>query len=160
VDSQEGLLSDECTYMKENEIKSRCKRLDIRLKTRCAGLLEIHDTESPISSGLYTVNYIRRTARDFLDTDKGQAILKEIEIGFNSNISILTTCLLKVKGYVLFKLEVGNVGTNNSEIWNLVIRAMQFAKRAHMCGNNSYVAVLDTLDRVILRMWSEQREAS
>lgn len=51
--------------------------LDVHLKTRCAGLLEIHYPRAPLSrppEGYYTstVTYLHRTVKDFLATDIAQ----------------------------------------------------------------------------------------
>jgi hypothetical protein len=71
------------TPMTDEEVKTRCEDLDVHLKSRCDGLLEIHTGETtrpgrpwgaPIKyfdvvKPTQKVNYLHRTVKDFLETE-------------------------------------------------------------------------------------------
>jgi len=90
--------------LSEVEVQSRVLRVDRRLRLCCAGILELSssDTKEMLQErGNMRVEYIHRTARDFLDTPETRTkILKATEDTgfephvalFRSNILLLKTC--------------------------------------------------------------------
>jgi hypothetical protein len=64
----QNMLVDNWDIMEYEEVRSRIELLDIHLKSRCGGLLEIHDFETLILeiNCLLTVQYLHRTVRVYL----------------------------------------------------------------------------------------------
>lgn len=91
----------------EAEILQFCKRMDVVLKARCGGLLEIQygklKTATPRPS--MKVAYLHRTVRDFILTGPNwQTLLKGTDGGstrdaFNPNVAILKSMILQIKDF-------------------------------------------------------------
>jgi hypothetical protein len=89
----------------EEEILQSCKRMDIVLKARCGGLLEIQygKLKTTTPRPIMKVAYLHRTVRDFILTGANwEALLKGTGGGptrdaFNPNIAILKSMILQIK---------------------------------------------------------------
>ncbi|KAK6595017.1 hypothetical protein H4I96_10748 [Botrytis cinerea] len=91
----------------EKEIIQYCKKLDIALKARCGGLLEIQygRIKSAVPRPMMKVGYLHRTAHDFILKEKTWEALIEGASGgptgdkFSPNIAILKSMILQIKDY-------------------------------------------------------------
>jgi hypothetical protein len=67
----ESIVSAPMHLLTEEEVTRRVQWINIRLKVSCAGLLELNQWSTHVPMGEFSnlkVQYIHRTARDFLDT--------------------------------------------------------------------------------------------
>jgi hypothetical protein len=154
--------------MIDEEVHSICEHLDVYLKTRCAGLLEIHtgkrwssdwEKDPKLAESVYgsickpediryfdalkpthKVNYLHRTVRDFLNTEDVRAkLLEDVKSDFNPNTWVIRSCAIRLKRSI-FLSHLGFVcPPSNTEIWAMVIRAMKYAKEAELSGDETYV---------------------
>jgi len=91
----------------EQEVLQSCKSLDIALKARCGGLLEIQYGKSKTAAPrpMMKVAYLHRTVRDFILTGANwEALLKGADgeptrDTFNPNVAILKSMILQIKDY-------------------------------------------------------------
>ncbi|KAF7907807.1 hypothetical protein BELL_0935g00040 [Botrytis elliptica] len=91
----------------EDEVLQGCKTLDVALKARCGGILEIQfgRTKSAAPRPTMKVGYLHRTAHDFILKEKTwKALIKGTSGGptrdaFNPNIAILKSMILQIKNY-------------------------------------------------------------
>jgi hypothetical protein len=101
--------------MTDEEVKAKCEDLDVHLKSRCAGLLEIHTGETqtwehhryfdPVKP-TDKVNYLHRTIKDFLATeDVQEKLLSDCTSEFNPHT------------YVIHSLCRGFTDQCSSRIW-------------------------------------------
>jgi len=89
----------------EQEVLQSCKSLDIALKARCGGLLEIQygKLKTAAPQPMMKVAYLHRTVRDFILTGANwEALLKGAGGGptrdtFNPNVAILKSMILQIK---------------------------------------------------------------
>ena len=59
-----------------DEVQSRCKDLDVFLKSRCVGLLELHQYYQQTTGS--EVRYLHRTVKDFLLSAEVQAAMLKV----------------------------------------------------------------------------------
>ncbi|KAM0152038.1 hypothetical protein ACHAQE_008220 [Botrytis cinerea] len=89
----------------EEEILQYCKKLNIALKARCGGLLEIQygRIKSAAPRPMMKVGYLHRTAHDFILKEKTwETLIKGVSGGptgdkFSPNIAILKSMILQIK---------------------------------------------------------------
>ena len=90
----QNMLIDVWEPMNDPEIRSRNERLDVHLKSRCGGLLEIHDFQT-----CATVQFLHRTMRDFLETKGAKTLISTaiISSDFNPDLSIAMAYVTMLK---------------------------------------------------------------
>jgi hypothetical protein len=155
----ESISSTSWSPMVEGEIMRRCESLDIHLKTRCGGLLEIHDTNTgPLSK----VNYLHRTVKEFLDTPEVRGlILSTGGQDFDPHRSTMMSSILIMKKSLEFfrnrsgcnSIHVLRIGAN---IWTCMKPAFIYARAAEIRGDKSYIPVLDNLERIAIQRWKQE----
>jgi hypothetical protein len=138
-------LAKECNLgpQTEAEVAARCDWLDVDLKTRCAGLIEIHRNEGYASK----VNYMHRTVKEFRETEEVQkAQLKATTPEFDPNVSVIISCIIMIKrssnSHISTQPGFG-LSTSGLAVWSCITRAMAYARKADESGNRSYICVLD-----------------
>ncbi|KAF4633368.1 hypothetical protein G7Y89_g4751 [Cudoniella acicularis] len=123
------------------EILILCRRTEDRLKTRCAGLLELGT-----SSGGYwrqNVIYMHRTVRDFLEGPEMWAkLLRDTSSsGFHPAICLLQSSIMCLK----IQLERSS-SMPSREVWRLIQLAMIYGRMANAQLGNQLERLLDELD--------------
>ena len=152
------------TPMTDEEVKAKCEDLDVHLKSRCAGLLEIHTGETqtwehhryfdPVKP-TDKVNYLHRTIKDFLATEDVQdKLLSDCTSEFNPHTYVIHSFVSRLYRSVF----ITHLGTwypaSNEAVWALIARAMKHAKRVDLSGDRSYIAALDLLEHAGKRAWN------
>ena len=141
-----------------------CDTMRRRLQTWCAGLIEVPDfiwnrvDALDEEAGLRTkitweVAYLHRTARDFIESNHVWSMLLEraSNTNFDPYASLLkaTVLLYKVAGQL-----VGNplgYGLFPNELLEPASDAMLYAQRAQSTTGDSYLTLLDELDKIMDR---------
>ena len=131
----------------ESEISSRYRTMAKRLDARSKGLLEVSLKELSESRYFYgpRVNFLHRTARDFLRTKDMQTMLaKRTDAAFNASVYLCRALLAEIKA--------APTASNRSEceyIQNLVEDFAFYGRQAELETGAAQTAILDELDRVI-----------
>jgi hypothetical protein len=131
----------------EGEILSVCQKMDDRLKTRCAGLIEVSGTVTealyePGSKANDKVMYLHRTVKAFLDQPKVHTLIASRikKLQFDANIGLLQSSLLQLK----------IIPKHNAQFkfWQLAREAMQYASVADL-STDSHMSLVHELGRTI-----------
>ncbi len=143
--------------MCDDEIQQRCGHMEDYLKSRCAGLLEIHNT-SDISEPLppeacmcysLKVDYLHQTAREFLDSEEAKAMMLQgtsSDISFEPNAQILMSVVMSLKGGILNCRRLFEPGGDDDLALDLYDSALNFAVACDDLRVAHYVSILEALD--------------
>jgi hypothetical protein len=153
---QNMLLDEGKGPMGYDEASSRIQQLDIHLKSRCGGLLELHDFNgASINLGLNchsTVHFMHRTVKDFLDTARARVLISAAITSpdFDPNLSTVISCVIMMKreifrGNVL--IQMGHP-YDNADIWTSISTTMGYAREVEDADKLNYLSVIDELSRV------------
>ncbi|VUC25231.1 unnamed protein product [Clonostachys rosea] len=121
-------------------IANRCKAMDARLKSVCAGLLESIDTRFSDIAPDAKVLFLHRTVSDWMAQPKVWSKITSHTEGesFSPNIAMLKSCILQLKSADTgpsFPLDMG-----------LITGALKFAVEAEKDLNTGFPRLLDQLD--------------
>jgi hypothetical protein len=159
--------------MKEEEIQMRVDRIIVRLKSRCLGLLEVHDiSDTPWStvSGKvnhklrwsFRISYIHRTLADFLSAPNVREIMEqhtEKMTYYQPDLAVLMSYIITIKKsicslYFTKDLE-DNPGAGNSRLWKVMREAIFCAADAKKRNGTGFrrEILLEELNDVASRWW-------
>jgi hypothetical protein len=146
--------------MREEEIIQRCERLDVHLKTRCGGLLEIHRRTAfgPLSK----VNYLHRTVREFLFERKVRGYITSTGgPDFNPYYSVVISFIFIMKKSLEFYINEGYLDSYGglrigSNIWTCIRPVFRYAKLAEESRDRSYIPSLEELEQVVIQRWKQE----
>jgi len=136
------------------EIESACQKMEDRMKSRCAGLIEVSGTifitrlHAQISERAnMKVQYLHRTVKDYLEKPEIYALIASRleKIQFDVNVVLLQSCLLQLKT-VPGRLSVEKHVTG--KLWGLAREAMQYSSRADLT-TPSHMELVGQLGRTI-----------
>ena len=142
-------------------ILSKCESTEGRIKSRCAGLLEIYEyrgdgyqfSEAVRSKADSRVQYLHRTVRDFLEESSTWGMLLRCTDGtqFDPSTSWLRACVLRLKVTVYasgkdVELPLSDLPLSTQRI---AFDAMHYANRAYSATREAQVSLLDELDRTM-----------
>ena len=143
------------------EVSSRIRQLDIHLKSRCDGLLELHhfDHASVISNCYSTVHFMHRTVKDFLDTPRARAWISAAITSpdFDPNLSIATSHVIMIKRDIFG--GNGDQGIqimppyDNANVCASISTTMGYAREVEDADKLNYSSVIDELSRVGMQKW-------
>jgi NACHT domain len=166
--SSDKMSSSTNSVITNEEVQATGEHLDIYLKTRCAGLLEIQtenlegalslsDNAERIAAIKPTekVNYLHRTVKDFLDTEDVRAKLaSDVKPGFDPHTWVIRFCVIRLMRSIFLGVEGLVCAPTNSEIWSTMTNAMKHAKEADTSGDLSHIDALDALFEAGRRAWN------
>ncbi|KAF2727130.1 hypothetical protein EJ04DRAFT_582254 [Polyplosphaeria fusca] len=147
--SLETMLTAPIEPMLRSERKTREKEVAGRLRSRCAGLLELHyshysysDIEASIDGGYYgSVTYLHRSVADWLRKDHiwSQMLEATKNTDFDPTVAVMRSLVMQLK--CMSKIDLP------AKTW--VRENMAFARFAESTTGNSQNAILDEMDRVM-----------
>jgi hypothetical protein len=149
-------ISGQIRLLTRKEVTRRVQWINIRLKVSCAALLELNPWSlgAPLSEfGNLKVQYIHRTARDFLDTLDAQ----KMPIGkFRSTTHHVPTQLLKANvAYMKSCFELSRDKVDNLVFLTPIIkRTMWLARKAEREPRHDEFEVLKEMERVLTKFFS------
>jgi hypothetical protein len=156
---QNMLLDEGGGPMGYDEASSRIQQLDIHLKSRCGGLLELHgfDHASVVLNYNSTVQFMHRTVKDFLDTARARVLISAAITSpdFDSNLSIAISCVIMIKREI-FRVNGGiqvMSPYNNTNVWASISTTMDYAREVEDTDKLNYLSVIDELSRVGMQKW-------
>jgi hypothetical protein len=158
------MMSEASFPMDPSEIKAKCDWLDIHLKTRCAGLLEIYDSKfleatgqlerfSNYSESPPRVGLLHSTVKEFLQTDKLSSFFLQVLKNADPCLSILMSFIIGLKRSILLSENGWILPLCNSNIWMTVTKALLVASSSVSRWTPEHSALIDELDRTAFRMW-------
>ncbi|KAE9368296.1 hypothetical protein N431DRAFT_443748 [Stipitochalara longipes BDJ] len=169
--NEEDTLALNTEMWDEAEAEKRCEQLDIYLRTRCAGLLEIHETQffelprgpdlllQKLLPGFYhisKVQYLHRSVREFLETDEVRIILSSSsprDIVLDANKAVFMSSIIWMKRVGSWhNSTISEVGLSPEAVVSYLFHTLWYAREADDHSTN-YIALLDHLDRVVTRLW-------
>jgi hypothetical protein len=141
----ERAISSSIRPWKEEEVLSACQKMEDRLKTRCAGLIEVSGkvTEGQYGSSSNEANgkvqYLHRTLRDFLEKPEIHHLIASHvkRLQFDAYFSLLQSSLIRLKSI-----------SKHQEPWTLAREAMQYSLHAEL-KNDAHMALVHELGRTI-----------
>ncbi|CZR58782.1 uncharacterized protein PAC_08674 [Phialocephala subalpina] len=142
----------------------KCKRFEVQLKARCAGLLEISNTRGETVTGKdRVVQYFHRTARDFLETSASSTklLLDTANIDFRLNISLMRSCIGSLR-IVSARPTGGPWPEQTKTIHGLVNDFMMYAYHAEerLEDPKAQAGLLDQLSSFMAMQSKEKRNGS
>jgi hypothetical protein len=154
-----------CSPMSESEIKSKCDWLDIHLKTRCAGLLEIYDSTFLETTGQLVrfsnysetpprVGLLHRTVKEFLLTEKLSSFFSNALSAVDPYLSLLMSYTIGLKRSILLSENGRILPLCNSNIWMAVTKSFLIASSTASNWTAEHSALIDELGRAAFRMWN------
>lgn len=139
----------------------RCDTMEDKLKTACAGLLEVQggtDSELDVAADGSVdasvlenakadgkVQYLHRTVKDYLEQPSVWKTITARTTGtdFDPHLQLLKSCLLQLK------TSHFQMAFIPEDIWTTVSLALEYARRAELKGRAEYIPLLDQVDFVI-----------
>lgn len=141
------------------DIRRHCESLDTHLKSRCAGLLEMHIPRSMVRTEcgfqiieLPKVNYLHSTVKEFLETDDGVAIMAAVDADFDSQLTIAMSYVTRIKRSI-FIGGTNLIAPSNENIWGSVVAGTMMARAAKITTLSHFTAIVDELGRAGFRTW-------
>jgi hypothetical protein len=138
------------------------EKLDVYLKSRCVGLLELHRHGSHDKStdpgswnrATSTVSYLHRTVKDFLATNTAQNLLSNtLGSAFDPRLSLIASYVLRMKMRVFICLDRRVQGLYNPQVQSSIIEAMKLARWISSEHNILCFKELDQLRDAAFHAW-------
>jgi hypothetical protein len=129
------------------EVSFRCKTMDARLKSVCAGLLESNEVKYSFIAPDAKVTFMHRTVSDWFKKENiwNELLSRTEGSGFSPNLAMLKSCILRFK-----TLEVTPTIPLDMTI---VVNALQYAKAAEAELRCGFPKLLDQLDVAASYQW-------
>lgn len=145
-------------FLNAMQVLNRCKRMEIVLRTRCGGLLEVHygrlDSQNTDIAPEMKVRYLHRTVKDFLELWKTRRKLHDQTGGdgrdaFNPNVAMLKAHILMIK-------SLDNLQRSPQTLGELIDGTLTYARRAEFDTQIGQPALLDEFYKIISQTWSNR----
>jgi hypothetical protein len=116
-----------------------------KLRSRCAGLLEVNSHHDDVNPFEPTVQFLHKSVADFLEKDVVQKNIEAhlIGINFDAPTALLRSSLLQTK------LMAPDFGPVSKELLNMVDFAVQHARVLEWTTKTAALTLLDELDRIM-----------
>ena len=146
-EDQDLALNAQVKPLTEEGLCFKATEMTDRLKSRCAGLLEV---SGPSSDPLYQkVNYLHRTVQDFLQLPEiWELLLADTSDTFNPDECLVRSYILQLK-----LVMISTSGDNFEEVSRLVRTALIFGRKAEESGAGFDLRLLDELERSVTCHW-------
>jgi hypothetical protein len=151
----EEILSAEMSPLSEEEMRRKESEIERRLRSRCAGLLELRmrakfqneQTSQIRERDQKDVVYLHRTVAEFLHEPKiwTELVSHADGLEFHAPVAVLQSLVAEIK---LFNLGL-QPQANRKIPWDLIIDAMLFARLTEAQTQTSSLELLDELDRAM-----------
>lgn len=139
--------------MPESEVQLKEKKVEGRVRSRCAGLLELKARNKHASiDASHEVVYLHRTVAEFL-------ILPDVWTEITAHSPKYETCVPLIQS-LLMRLKRAKIQypAEMSESWRLINAVMHFAQLLESTSKTTPQDLLDELDRTMRRHFDKLRE--
>lgn len=132
-----------------DEIESRCREMDARLKSVCAGFLESADSKNSSIAPDSRVSFLHRSVADWMSkqTVWDELARRTSESDFSPNLAMLRSRVMCLKS-----LEVSS---RNPLDMSIITDALQYAKQAESDLGRAFPELLDQLDITASKHWRD-----
>jgi hypothetical protein len=176
----EGVMS-----LQEHDLLLRCKETEMQMTARCAGLLELSERTNSSTWSMMNnpIQYMHRTARDFIERDDiwKRLLSRTVETDFNPHEALMKSSILQLSlipndflktdhgpqirdpeaQVTEDKRRVEHTAKNEYIRWvdRTATSAMIYAHFSHLQTNKSDAVWLDRLDKIMTKSYQFQRSA-
>lgn len=142
-------------FLTAAQVLSRCKRMEVILRTRCGGLLEVQygrlgSYEAEVAPEM-KVSYLHRTVGDFLGLRETRRQLSD-RTGGNAKDAFKPSVAI-VKAYILVLKALDATNIIERPAWSLINGTLTYARRAEQDTQTGEPALLDEFFEVASQMW-------
>ncbi|KAH7091669.1 hypothetical protein FB567DRAFT_279507 [Paraphoma chrysanthemicola] len=129
-------------HMPEEEVQTKVRKVEGRLRSRCAGLLELRARKNHVlfDAG-HEVVYLHRSVADFLKLPEVWADIAGFSPAYDPCIPLIQSLLMRIK-----RVSVDSPG-KLSETWRYVNAIMHFARLVESTTKTTPRELLDEMDR-------------
>lgn len=149
ADSGDSDLAEDAPIQRisTGEIAMRCQKMDERLQSVCAGLLEASDVHSSSIAPDAKVVYLHRTVSDWLAKPEAREMLvsRTANSGFSASLALFKSYILNLKSM--------DVTPSRPLDMNIVCEALEYAKGAETDLGVAFPQLLDQLDLAVAYQW-------
>lgn len=146
-------------FLKRDQAVERCKDMEIRLRTRCGGLLEVQyghrNPQTTIVSPDMTVSYLHRTVKDYMELRETRQGLEDETGGQTKDAFKPSFAILKAHLLTLKALDAARIAERPP--WALTEEAMIWAYRAEQETQTAQPEVLDEFGTTLCQICSDTR---
>jgi hypothetical protein len=141
-------LTAEVRPLTDEDLLLRCNDTTDRLKSRCAGLLEVSgETSDPFD---LKVNFLHRTVQDFLKKpDIWDLVMSRAGTTFDPDERLLKSYILQLKCVMM-----SSEGDDFRDVSDLVLTALKYGRRSRDFSLQSNEELLDELDKTATYHWT------
>jgi len=152
-DAKLAVQAEPSSFDKE-KVASRCRSMEIHLRTRSGGLLEVqYGTPSTTLSPGMKISYLHRTVRDHLEKPKIRDLLERQTTFEHKDPYHASSAIFKAHVLILKAFHA----TDLTETWTLVEDGLAWARRAEQDTGTSHPALLDEFYRIAHHLWTTKR---
>jgi len=146
-------------FMTKSKATARCNDMEVYLRTRCGGLIEVkygdRDPKTTAVSPMMIVSYLRRTVKDYLEPRGTRQKLADFtggkqKNGFSASFSIF-------KGHLLMLKAIDTTPIIERPPWGLIEDAIMWARRAERDTQTSQPEYLDEFYSISRQFWRDSR---
>lgn len=152
-------LKAEPGFMVKEKIINRCQDMEVRLKTRCGGLLEVNygnqDPSTRTVSPDMTISYLHRTVRDYLELWETRQRLVDVSDGQQKNSFSASHAIFKAHILMLKALDATNIIERPP--WQLIEDSLTWARRHERDTQASDPELVDEFYNVAHKQWNDTR---
>jgi hypothetical protein len=149
-------------------IRNAWKSTEIRLRTRCAGLLEVARCDKRPVTNLFSdspqVTYLHLTVREFLEKPKvwTDILSRTNRSTFNAHVALLRTTILHLKQIRTdLHLDTASIAIPICRAFKDTARkALTYALKAEESTGEAQTRMMDTLERLLSWFWSSPNPES
>lgn len=133
----------------------RCEAIEGRMRSRCRGLIEVHD--SPVSldegKGGNVVGFLHRTVVEFLQTDLVWVQLISLTAGtsFNVDLALLASCLCEMRAKPLSRRQEQ---TKSPTLYS-ILRMLSYERNMDGITNRFHGTYLPELRNILGNYWHD-----
>lgn len=140
-------LTAEARPLTDEDLLLKCNDTTDRLKSRCAGLLEVSGKPSdPLD---LKVNFLHRTVQDFLEKpDIWDLVMSRAGKTFDPDERLLKSYILQLKSVM-----ISSAGDDFRDVADLVRTALKYARRSRDFSLRSNEELLDELEKIAAYHW-------
>jgi len=143
-------LREKVKLMAEADIMFKCNDTADRLKSRCAGLLEVTRPAHTHLPSDFRVDFLHRTVKDFLAiSDIWEGLTSRTSKDFDPNKSLLESFILQLKFTTNLDYSYGF-----QEVSVFIHQALEFARKLKKRNASSTLLLLKELDRTVTYHWT------
>ncbi|RFU33672.1 hypothetical protein B7463_g2672, partial [Scytalidium lignicola] len=143
-------------FMTQKDVISRCTIMEIHLRTRCGGLVEVqYGNQDPYKTTVgpeMKVGYLHRTVKDYLEFRETRKMLADRTGGQQKDAFSVSRALFKAHHLRLKAFDTANI--NKYLPWIQLRDTISWARRTEHDTRKGWPELLDEFYKVAYQLWS------